>query len=1005
MSDSNLDQAAASQPTKPNLRSGKFKDPLTQPSIDKTFKNVKQLQKTDKGTKKQQKLLTQSQNFSTVQELCPLETHANDEPQQLKQRCASLTSLDQLSLLQQAQITDTQSSHQAESLSQSVALQPDTFLPVTLQLDSVSQPVLNTSKEVTAPVQKLCTVFTESTETLLTCVGEQLQSEIIIQNLESIQHEVNAKPTQRSSASALEINQTESVELGQIEIFPSDTANFITCSDNFCQAQVSTVQLLTAPLAAQIDSACEQTVDLDSIEIDQPLTFHLNTIDQQNEQSTQVIINQVELQTVTVEQVHAEILQSLNLQNIQAEIQPILGQEVIEINQVQQHIQPQLVTQQITTQAPTLAQEFVTDQAAAAQAAAAQAAQAAAAQTAADQAAQAAAAQAAQAAAAQTAADQAAQAAAAQAAADQAAAAQIAADQAVAAQAAQAAAAQTAADQATAAQAVANQEAAAAHAAVAQPAINQEQVPALEVTDTLNLPAPLVPINQQQVLHINQALELLQAAEQQAALNYPQFALQQQNPHLPLVVDQNVDLINFNDFEQPQVIPQVQNLPVSTAFQINNPISVASAATVPAQQQQSQLAQSVNDSTSQQFQLNNIQRQAANLSVDNDDEMSSAHILTPDFFSGNRDSCLDPEEWLRQVEHWMRFKNLVDPQKSAAVPVLLRDSALYFYDTLTNNQKTDFEQFKEAFLARYKTNALNGWQDAAAVWNYKQLPGQSVDTYINIMQRKTSKSNMSDEQKRYAIINGLKPTIRKQVLQHTIESIDDIRKWASIVEASEAEESNTDTNTAILKEIQEQIKGIQLRALSPVRPDRTRSASPPRRVHFADEGGQQTFEHQTQQSYSNFQPQQQQNQNFDLRYQTQQPYRQPQSTQFAQSVDPFYQQSSKPFRDPMTTGFPPVRQSYTNTTRFQPPQLQNSWSRKPRNQTNFQPNFQQQQPQITPRYQPQQYQRPPGTPALCYFCGGSWHARTSCPARSIYCSACGTLGHISNVCLKTRNNQ
>ena len=63
------------------------------------------------------------------------------------------------------------------------------------------------------------------------------------------------------------------------------------------------------------------------------------------------------------------------------------------------------------------------------------------------------------------------------------------------------------------------------------------------------------------------------------------------------------------------------------------------------------------------------------------------------------------------------------------------------------------------------------------------------------MQRKTAKSSMSDEQKHYTIINGLKPNIRKQVLQHTIETIDEIRKCASIVEASEAEETNVDAHT------------------------------------------------------------------------------------------------------------------------------------------------------------------------------------------------------------------
>ena len=137
-------------------------------------------------------------------------------------------------------------------------------------------------------------------------------------------------------------------------------------------------------------------------------------------------------------------------------------------------------------------------------------------------------------------------------------------------------------------------------------------------------------------------------------------------------------------------------------------------------------------------------------------------ILTPDVFRGTREE--DGAEWIRSVEHWMLFKDMRDAQKCSAVAVLLRDSALYWYDSLTEQQRTDFRDFKDAFLTRYSTSQLTGWQEAAEVWKAKQRPDQSVDNYINMMERKTAKINATPEQKIFAIINGLLSPIRSKVL-------------------------------------------------------------------------------------------------------------------------------------------------------------------------------------------------------------------------------------------------
>ena len=65
------DQASAAQ-SKPNLRSGRFKDPLNLPSLDKTFTNTQKFEKELKGSKKQAKQLKQSDFVRNSQDLTPL---------------------------------------------------------------------------------------------------------------------------------------------------------------------------------------------------------------------------------------------------------------------------------------------------------------------------------------------------------------------------------------------------------------------------------------------------------------------------------------------------------------------------------------------------------------------------------------------------------------------------------------------------------------------------------------------------------------------------------------------------------------------------------------------------------------------------------------------------------------------------------------------------------------------------------------------------------------------
>lgn len=335
----------------------------------------------------------------------------------------------------------------------------------------------------------------------------------------------------------------------------------------------------------------------------------------------------------------------------------------------------------------------------------------------------------------------------------------------------------------------------------------------------------------------------------------------------------------------------------------------------------------------------------------------STALLAPDLFRGTKKE--EAEEWLDSVRHWLRYKEMTPAQSCAALPVLLRDNALCWYNGLADAVKNDFAQLCEAFVARYRTTGITGWQDSAAVWSLKQGEHQSVDDYINLMEKRAAKTNIADEQKRHAMLQGLRPGIRQQVLQHEIATIDDIRKWATISEASECIDDTNSEVTTTLKAIQLQLHALQQQ--------RERSVSPNRRVRFALSGEDDDAEQHR--------------------------------VAAMQRPDSGRQQSIRPpFKD--SRRFPGGPTGYRNYRSPAPPNNRSYAPQSADNGVNYNtyasPPVGYERGPSTQRQQQQQYARQ--GESSCYFCSGRRHERFNCPAYNATCFKCGRIGHFQSVC-------
>ena len=187
------------------------------------------------------------------------------------------------------------------------------------------------------------------------------------------------------------------------------------------------------------------------------------------------------------------------------------------------------------------------------------------------------------------------------------------------------------------------------------------------------------------------------------------------------------------------------------------------------------------------------------------------------------------------VEHYCTYRKLSNEERIGLVPLLLKDGARQWFEALQAGQAAlpadSFDRIRESFQNHYKRDEVYKWKDSAAVWSTTQQPNQSVEDYFTKVLKKSMKANLSEEQTRFSLINGLKNNIRQAVLQHEPSSIQDIRRWAMIAESSGSEGESTDLAGAV-KLLTEKIAKLTVQESSTTGRDK-RAVSP--RVSFEDQ--------------------------------------------------------------------------------------------------------------------------------------------------------------------------
>ena len=215
------------------------------------------------------------------------------------------------------------------------------------------------------------------------------------------------------------------------------------------------------------------------------------------------------------------------------------------------------------------------------------------------------------------------------------------------------------------------------------------------------------------------------------------------------------------------------------------------------------------------------------------------------FFHGK--SSEDASEYAAYLQRYAAYKHLTDGEILELLPVLLRDAASDFYDTLGEQQKSTWPNFKAAFFERFGRSTVQRWKDTNALWIQVQAKDESADDFVSPLTRFAKNLPTLDPSTlQCAVTRGLKPHIRQYVLQADAKSMTELLQAARIAEM--ATPSTDSSVTAVLDELrasnaqhtaafQQLSTRLDKLSITPIdqRHDDASSRRPsPRRVRFDD---------------------------------------------------------------------------------------------------------------------------------------------------------------------------
>jgi hypothetical protein len=178
----------------------------------------------------------------------------------------------------------------------------------------------------------------------------------------------------------------------------------------------------------------------------------------------------------------------------------------------------------------------------------------------------------------------------------------------------------------------------------------------------------------------------------------------------------------------------------------------------------------------------------------------SDSIVAPKPFLGKPEEQ-DPVDWIVWFEKYCAYKQLDEKDKRELFVMMLQGSAGDWLSSTAHGYETPpaFEKLKDDFLDCYaKPKELN-WQTAASLFHEIQGPSERTLDYLARMRKLARRLEFPDEILHMAVVQGLRPALKRQVIQNGLVDLETTIRNAKLAESVES--TSADNMSSALVEL------------------------------------------------------------------------------------------------------------------------------------------------------------------------------------------------------------
>ena len=164
--------------------------------------------------------------------------------------------------------------------------------------------------------------------------------------------------------------------------------------------------------------------------------------------------------------------------------------------------------------------------------------------------------------------------------------------------------------------------------------------------------------------------------------------------------------------------------------------------------------------------------------------------FTLKMFTGSVACNEKAEEWLSSFDRYTNLKRISNNDKLELFKLLLSDDAALWLRSLPADRQNSIDAIRDAFRKRYELNRVDLYKRELDLWERKQGPSESVDSYIAHMRAAAAKINVADTALINTAIRGLRPEIRTYVLRTEPNTLEEVLQQAKLQEAALSTDSS-----------------------------------------------------------------------------------------------------------------------------------------------------------------------------------------------------------------------